>query len=397
MFASWLFETAKGIGYLFMNPLTYLFIFACLVIGFRRVRRERKQFHISVFDPLLEIRALFYPGIVIGLLLSVFTIGLGLVVSFGAIFWMVLCTLVFLATFQLRWLSSAYVFGLAILAFLFLPQLPIQDQWFQAWVTDLQKTPLIVLGLILAMLLISEGILIWRMASCSATPLILKSKRGKKIGAHEAKRLWMLPVFLVVPGDVLQSSFPWWPLFEFGGQLFGLVLFPFGIGFHQQFKSLLARDGVLIIGKRVFVLGLMVLLLTASAYWFPFMVVIAAGTAIVGREIIAYLHRVRESETVPLFTRKEQGLIILDVIQKSPAAKMALKQGEIITKVNGQAVRTETDFHKALHVNRAFCKLEVVDTNGELRFAQRALYDGEHHELGILFVDDEREWSNQAG
>jgi hypothetical protein len=36
------------------------------------------------------------------------------------------------------------------------------------------------------------------------------------------------------------------------------------------------------------------------------------------------------------------------------------------------------------------CKLEVFDTNGEARFEQRALYEGEHYELGILFVQDER-------
>ena len=43
-------------------------------------------------------------------------------------------------------------------------------------------------------------------------------------------------------------------------------------------------------------------------------------------------------------------------------------------------------FYEALQQNRAHCKLEVLDVNGQIRFVQRALYEGDHHELGILFV-----------
>ena len=43
----------------------------------------------------------------------------------------------------------------------------------------------------------------------------------------------------------------------------------------------------------------------------------------------------------------------------------------------------------------AFCKLEVLDTNGELRLAQTALYAGGHHELGIVFVEQEHEWDSK--
>lgn len=32
-----------------------------------------------------------------------------------------------------------------------------------------------------------------------------------------------------------------------------------------------------------------------------------------------------------------------------------------------------------------------IGLNGEIRFDQRASYEGEHHELGILFVQDEHE------
>ncbi len=54
-------------------------------------------------------------------------------------------------------------------------------------------------------------------------------------------------------------------------------------------------------------------------------------------------------------------------------------------------------FYKALQKNRAYCKLEVFDVNGEIRFVQGALFEGDHHELGILTIEDKKKWNgNEA-
>lgn len=88
--------------------------------------------------------------------------------------------------------------------------------------------------------------------------------------------------------------------------------------------------------------------------------------------------------------------MILGILLNSPASKMDLKVGEIISKVNGQSVRDEKGFYEALQRNRAHCKLDVLDVNGEVRFVQRALYEGDHYELGILFVQDEKKWDSEV-
>ena len=88
--------------------------------------------------------------------------------------------------------------------------------------------------------------------------------------------------------------------------------------------------------------------------------------------------------------------MILGILPSSPAEKLNLQVGEMIMKVNGFSVKTVTEFYQGLQKNRAFCKLEVIDLNGEIRFEQRALYEGEHHELGILFVQDEKKWETEA-
>jgi S1-C subfamily serine protease len=88
--------------------------------------------------------------------------------------------------------------------------------------------------------------------------------------------------------------------------------------------------------------------------------------------------------------------MILGVLPDSPAEKMGLKVGELITKVNGTIVYNETLFYEGLVRNRAQCKLEVIDVNGQIRFVGRALYEGEHHELGVLFVSDQEKWGHEA-
>ncbi len=83
--------------------------------------------------------------------------------------------------------------------------------------------------------------------------------------------------------------------------------------------------------------------------------------------------------------------MVLGIIPNTPADDLELKIGEIITKVNGIPVKHVSDFYEALQKNRAFVKMEIIGLNGEIRFDQRASYEGEHHELGILFVQDEHE------
>lgn len=90
-----------------------------------------------------------------------------------------------------------------------------------------------------------------------------------------------------------------------------------------------------------------------------------------------------------IFLKSKQGVKILGVIPQSPAEKMGLIKGEIISKINGTVVHKEEELYKALQKNRAYCKLEVIGNNGEMRFVQRALFEGEHYELGLLFVDDQ--------
>lgn len=360
------------------------------------MKRERKNFHIRAQDAWFEMRQLLSVGLIVGLVLSIIVVGSGIVVPAAFLLLTVAFTFLWSVTTRVRLLSPAYTMGAAFFALIFAAEnnwpVPFFTHAFEA--IDQKVYPSV--AILLALLLIGEGVIILRNGSKGTSPKVIKSKRGQLVGVHEVRRLWVLPLFLLVPGDAITLPFDWWPVFHLGGESFSLWLVPFSVGFHQQVQGMLPKAAIGLIGKRVIALGVLVGLIGIGGYWLPLLSIVTVALAMIGREILTLRQRLGE-EALPLyFARKNHGLMILGIIPESPASKMDLKVGEMITKVNGLAVREEEALYEALQRNRAHCKLEVLDTNGQIRFIQRALYEGDHYQLGILFVQDEKKWDNKV-
>lgn len=393
----WLVELLKGTGKLFLHPVLYYLVFLTAILGVTRVKRERKNFHIRAHDAYYELRQLFPQGILIGLVLSIIIVAAGIAVPFAAILLIALFTVVWSLTTNVRWISPAYTFGAAFFTMILIAEnnwsIPLFSKTFQFLGDKIYPSVVVVLGF----MLIAEGTLIFKNGSIGTSPKLAKSKRGQNIGLHEGRRLWMVPLFLLIPGNALQLPFDWWPVFHLGSEEYTLILVPFAIGFHQQIKGMLPKVAIQLHGRKVITLGVFVSLLAVAGYWFPLSSVVVAALAILGREMITLMATIKDDNLPFYFSKKNQGLMIIGVIPESPASKMGLQVGEIVSKVNGVLVRDEKVFYEALQKNRAHCKLEVLDTNGEIRFVQRALYEGDHHELGILFVQDDRKYDKKIG
>ncbi|WP_315906265.1 PDZ domain-containing protein [Priestia koreensis] len=381
-------ELLKGFGRLFMHPLTYFFILVAFFIGLSRVKRERKNFHVRVFDFVLELKHLFVPGIIIGLILSVASVLLGTYLSIGTIVLMAIFTVVLSGPWTFRWLSPVYIVGLTMIVSLLIPEHTGLTGVLGKWANEARQSDLPSLMVLLALLMLAEGYLIWRWGNRGTSPAIVTSKRGQDVGAHFSQKLWVVPLFVLIPGNGLQELFSWWPVLDVHHQSFSFFFVPFSIGFFQRVQGMLPVHSISMTGKRVFFVGIFIALATIAVFFYPAASVFIAGFAILVREFITIRQRLRDESSSFFFSKRERGLVVLSTIPKSPAEKMGLGVGEVIMKVNGIAISNVQEFYEALQTNRAYCKLEVADVHGEVRFAQRALYDGEHHELGILFVQD---------
>lgn len=392
----WLVEVGKGAVKLLLNPVFYVLFFYAAWLGVSRVKKERRDFSVRAENAYFELKQLLPLGILLGFIFSIIMVGAGLAIPLETIVFTAGLTLLIALTGKVRWLAPAYTVGFAF----FLTTIAVQQEWpLPSWlqsVIDGEDILFPAVAVLAGLLLVGEGILIARNGSKGTSPGLMKSKRGQIVGIHEVKRVWMVPLFLLIPGDALQSAFDWWPVFSIGDNSYSLILVPFAIGFFQRIQSSLPARAVKNVGRRIIVLGALVLVTSAVAYWYPIAAVAAVAGAILGREILALRNRVHEDNATFYFSKQNHALMILGIIPNTPGSKMALQVGEMITKVNGVKVSDEKSFYEALQKNRAHCKLEVLDVNGEVRFVQRALYEGDHHELGILFVQGEKKWGHEA-
>ena len=392
---SWLSEIMKAIVRFLAHPALYVFFISSFFVGYLRVLRERKDFSFKVYDVWYELRTSVFAGIGFGLILSLITVGTGLIVSQASVIIMAIWTVLFAIIAQYRYLSPAYTLGVAIALAVLSSKLPFSFLQLQ----EGEESSVVSLAILLGLMLVVEGLLISKNAANYSTPKLRKGKRSLNIGLHESNRLWLVPLFILIPGDALTQFVSWWPVVSVGSQKFSLFLLPFLVGFTRTIKSFEPKGALLFTGRRVFGLAAVVLLLGIASYWWHTLAIVAMGVAILGRLTIAVQERLEDERRPAYFSSRDNGLVVLGTIPGTAGEELDLKPGEIIVKVNGIVPTTVDEFYNALQSKStgAFCKMEVVDTNGELRLVQHAIYEGEHHELGIVFVEQEHQWDTEVG
>lgn len=399
MTEEWLIECLRGIGILFIHPLLYVSIIIALAIGVIRVQRERRDFNIRIYRKSTELRQLLPQGILWGLILSLFTLGTGLVVPPAVLVIIGAVSILLALTLKMRLLSPAYSVSISFFLLFILYKYGGEIEWpfYGEYFRDIDTPVYPTVAILLGLLLFAEGFLITRNAIKKPSPGLVISKRGQTVGRYASRRIWMLPLFVFIPGGNLPAPFDWFPVFSIDGQSITPIVIPFLIGFSQKVQGILPETAIKASGRQVILLGTVVLAVAVGGYWYPYMSIISVVIGLIGREGINYLRK-RSDRNLPIyFSRSKLGVRILGVIPETPAQKMGLQLGEIVTKVNGIHVTDEREFYKALQKNRAHCKLEVVGNNQQIRYVQRALFEGEHHELGLLFTENQTKETDQVG
>jgi S1-C subfamily serine protease len=385
----WGFELLKSAGLFFLHPLFWFFVIVSLAFGYVRIKRERKTFHTRIADIYDELKFTYTKGLIPGILLSIVLGVLGISIPLGILAIIAVMTAAAALTLRANWMSAAYIVSVSMLIGFGLQvnqTEPFLDRFPQGFAVVWPA-----LAVFLGLLVIAEGAVAYRSAHVKTSPGLVVSSRGLPIGQQLANRIWLLPLFILVPGNGIESHLSWWPVFSVPGGSFHFIWIPYFVGFGQRVQGSLPETSIRITAKRVCILGLIVSALgAASLLWTP-LAGAAVCAAVLGRIFLSVKQRINDNAAPFYFSKCDQGLMVLGIIPNTPAEDLELKIGEIITKVNGVPVKHVSDFYEALQRNRAYVKLEIIGLNGEIRFDQRASYEGEHHELGILFVKDDRE------
>ncbi|TAA73263.1 PDZ domain-containing protein [Planococcus salinarum] len=381
-------EALLDIGRFFINPLLYIALLAAIILGYFRVKKERKQFRTRIVWGGREFGDLLKDGILYALLYSVLFSALGLAVPLE---WLVALTLV--STIVL--LSGVY----QLASFIYLTAAAAFLGWllnYYGWtipfgIFDYSGYPiawnwLLPVALIAGAMVFLEGQLISRHGAEASSPRTQKTSRGGTAIFYRAKRLWLIPLLLVVPGDLLDSYLPYWPQFPIGDSRFSFMLFPAVIGFQSRARKTLPLHLYPWLGKKVWMLGIAVIILALFSYVWEPMALAALLAGVIGRASIAIVTSIQENKGNHAVAPQTTGVMIVDVLANSPAHKMGLLRGEVIRKVNGLTVTNEAELYEAIQVNAAHCRLEVIDHNKEMRLRQHVIFRHDHYRLGLIVV-----------
>ncbi|HSP20751.1 MAG TPA: PDZ domain-containing protein [Planococcus sp. (in: firmicutes)] len=381
-------DALLDIGRYFINPVFYIALLAAVLLGYFRVKKERKMFRTRIVWGWREFAGLLKDGLLYAVIFSVLFSVIGLVVP---IEWLAALS----AAAIVMMVTGVYQLG----SFIYLASAAVFIGWlFRAngWSLDIGTFSysgyavtwewLLPVALISGAMVVAEGLLISKHGAEAASPRLETSSRGLAAAAYTSKRLWLLPVLLVVPGDLVASYAPYWPQLPIGQSMFSFILFPMVFGFQSRARKTMPIYLYPPMGGLVWKLGAAIIVLSLGALlWAPLaFAALAAGA--VGRLAITVNYELKERQGNNAVAPQSLGVMIIDVLPDSPASKMGLLPGEVIRKVNGLSVSNEMELYEAIQVNAAHCRLEVLDHSREVRLRQHVIFRHDHHRLGLIIV-----------
>ncbi len=387
---------AQAAGTLFVTPFYYIALLFLWLLYRRQIYLERRCYHTRLRTLLWPMLAAIGAGWAVGLLMTLILPFVGMQVN-GHTLILLWGTALILVWFRVRYFCLAYAAGILSIVRGIYELLPaswqegrdagVAAEWLTGAVGAVHVPSLLVLA---ALTHLAEALLIRLQGSRWATPLFVEGKRGKIVGAYGIQGFWPVPLFLLVPaGESGGIMLPWNTLF--GAEAasgWSFIAFPVLIGFSELTKTRLAEVKTRMTASRLAAYSVCLFALALLAFWQPWSLIPAGLLAIVLHELVAWLSHREEERDSPLFIHDSRGLRVLGVLPGSPADQMGILAGEFIVSANGRKVRSKDDLHRAIQMNSAFCKLELLDRRNEPRFVQRALYAGQHHQLGIILSPD---------
>ncbi|WP_124728396.1 PDZ domain-containing protein [Staphylospora marina] len=324
-------------------------------------RHEKKRFGVTLKQPVILFFRLVFSGLLTGLIGSLLFAGLSFDIRGEDLWWIWGVSLVLsLATPRLACLGT--VAGVLSLASLTLSVTGIPEtggEWIRS-LAGFRAEPWLWLA---GLLHLAEWILIRLDGLRGAYPVQTRERDGQSVYGWMLTGMWPVPLLL------------------FDGVNWLAVPVLLAYGSRTLSRPVLRQNRL--VSTLHFLYALLLCGFAALGEWGSAWVWTAAFFAVAGHEGLHWLLRFTERNLPRLYVSDERGLRVLAVLPGSPAARMGIKSGDVIVRFNGSNIRTVDELmHMSEHAT--WCKLEVLDEQGDRHIMKKTLYEDDPRNLGVI-------------
>lgn len=378
-----------------------VFIFGLFYAFWNRSKRlnyVRKNYRLNFNPSPFEVTDYLFKTLLVGIILSVLlgVLGVPLTIEWYLVYQVV--TVILLSLSGTRFIHPLFTFSITSIILFVVDRLDqtISLNWFENRINqdsvliDFQPENLSSLLLnslvMVSFVLLFSGFLIKKKDRNKFYPVLHSSKRGKVVAKYQKRSIFLLPLLIVVPGTVIEPFATWWPLFTIGGERYALLLLPFLIGFHFTMSTQLLDNALKSVKKDLEGLALLSLVLAGLAYFYVDFSIWAILVVLAGGFFVLYRHRQRENMWTFKYGPADEGLRVIAIRPDSPAERMGLSIGVIITHINDQEMNTKEEFYDVISHNRSYIKMRLKRSDGEIVMVETALYEDDYNNLGLLIL-----------
>ncbi|HML88523.1 MAG TPA: PDZ domain-containing protein [Methylomusa anaerophila] len=256
-----------------------------------------------------------------------------------------------------------------------------------------------VLGLV-AVLHITESVLIAVSGGYSAVPLIVKRQDGRIVGAFSLQNFWPLPLALLavisIPADSASEGLlympEWWPLIPLGVEppageslIYAMLPVVAALGYTDIAVSSLPGERRRRSALHLALYSVLLLILAILSAQYSWLKVLAALLSPLGHEALIQLDNRRELTQRPYFIPPDHGVKILNAIPDTPAGKI-LKPGDILLSLDGITINSRYDLAAA--ISYAPAEFTVEFERKGLRHSRQVKFKNGERKLGVILVPD---------
>lgn len=384
----------------FLQPVFIIGLLYTIFNRNKRVKYSRKNFRVNFNRTNFELKDFFIKGLLPGILVSILSLVLGVPLTIEWYLIYQIVAILFLLIGGSRFIHPIFTFSMTSIlmyaANLF--QFDLNFQWLQPVINEnlfimnfeLNSLPLLLMNVLLftSFILLITTFVMSRDNENKIFPILGLSKRGKTIAQYPNKSLWVLPMLIIVPGEVIEPFADWWPLLNIGGDRFALLILPVLIGLHYTVSTQLLNEATSIIQKEFRWLSLVGLLGVVLTYFYPILSIVVTGLLLIIGLFILYRHRKRENLWTFRYGPADEGLRVIAVRPDSPAERLNLSIGDIIMDMNDKTMNSREEFNEMLAYNRSYIKMRIKRKDGEIVIAETPLYDDDYNNLGLLILEN---------